>query len=240
MVLQDVLMYILIPPIAVIVGGTIAAYRIPGQQLRSIIQHFAAGIVFAAVSVELLPDVKHERAALPVLIGFSLGVLVMLIIRKVSGKIEKEAGGKPKPSGLMVVVGIDILIDGLLIGIGFSVGAQQGLLLTFALTMEILFLGLSVAAALGRAGVNRRNVIFASAGLAVLFLLGAVSGITIFSTLTGSVFTAVLAFGLAALLYLVTEELLIEAHEVPDTLLSTTIFFVGFLTLLIISIITEV
>lgn len=140
----------------------------------------------------------------------------------------------------MTVVGIDILIDGLLVGIGFSVGTQQGALLTFALTMEILFLGLSVYAALCRAGVNRRNVILASGGLAVLFIIGAVSGVTIFSTLTGSVFTVVLSFGLVALLYLVTEVLLIEAHEVPDTLLSTTTFFMGFLAFLIISIITEV
>lgn len=239
MVLQDVLIYILFPPLAVILGGTIAAYRIPGPRLRSSIQHFAAGIVFAAVSVELLPDVKHERASLPVIIGFSLGVVVMLVIRKITSKIGAEGTGIPKPSSLMTVVGLDILMDGLLIGIGFSVGAQQGALLTFALTMEILFLGLSVSAALGRAGINRRNIILASAGLALLFIIGAVSGVTIFSTLTGSLFTAVLSFGLAALLYLVTEELLIEAHEVPDTLLSTTTFFVGFLTLLIISIITE-
>lgn len=137
MILQNVLPYILIPPLAVMVGGTIAAYRIPGQWLRSVIQHFAAGIVFAAVSVELLPDVKHERAALPVLIGFSLGVLVMLVIRKLTSKIEGEGTEAKKPASLMTVVGIDILIDGLLVGIGFSVGAQQGALLTFALTMEI-------------------------------------------------------------------------------------------------------
>ena len=42
-----------------------------------------------------------------------------------------------------------------------------------------------------------------------------------------------LAFGAAALLYLVTEELLVEAHEVPDTPLLTAMFFVGFLALFI-------
>ena len=43
-----------------------------------------------------------------------------------------------------------------------------------------------------------------------------------------------LGFGCAALLYLVTEELLVEAHEVPETPLATASFFVGFLVLLVI------
>ena len=41
-----------------------------------------------------------------------------------------------------------------------------------------------------------------------------------------------LAFALAALLYLVTEELLAEAHETPDVPLVTALFFVGFLLFL--------
>ena len=37
-----------------------------------------------------------------------------------------------------------------------------------------------------------------------------------------------------ALLYLVTEELLVEAHERPDTPFISAMFFVGFLGLLLI------
>jgi ZIP family zinc transporter len=39
----------------------------------------------------------------------------------------------------------------------------------------------------------------------------------------------VLAFSAAALLYLVTEELLMEAHEVPERPRSTLVLFGGFL-----------
>ena len=42
-----------------------------------------------------------------------------------------------------------------------------------------------------------------------------------------------LAFALAALLYLVTEELLAEAHETPDVPLVTALFFAGFLRFLL-------
>ena len=40
--------------------------------------------------------------------------------------------------------------------------------------------------------------------------------------------------GLMALLYLVTEELLVEAHEKPDTPLISSMFFIGFPGLLLI------
>jgi len=43
-----------------------------------------------------------------------------------------------------------------------------------------------------------------------------------------------LAFSLIALLYLVTEDLLVEAHETPDRPWVTAMFFAGFLILLII------
>ena len=40
---------------------------------------------------------------------------------------------------------------------------------------------------------------------------------------------------MTALLYLVTEELLAEAHEVKDTPIATATFFLGFLGILLIS-----
>ena len=45
--------------------------------------------------------------------------------------------------------------------------------------------------------------------------------------------TGFFAFGLIALLYLVTEELLIEAHEIPDRPWVTALFFAGFLLLMV-------
>ena len=44
-----------------------------------------------------------------------------------------------------------------------------------------------------------------------------------------------LAFGAVAMMYLVTEELLVEAHEVREGLWETTALFVGFLVYLLIS-----
>ena len=72
-----------------------------------------------------------------------------------------------------------------------------------------------------------------TAGLVVLLVAGATVGGLAAGVLTGGLLAAVLAFGVAALLYLVTEELLVEAHETQDTPLATATFFAGFLALLL-------
>jgi len=236
--LQGVFIFILLPVVAIIVGGAIAAFRPPGPQLQSYLQHFAAGVVFAAAAGEVLPEIMHERSALALIVGFSLGVAAMLGIKQLTERLGQNQDGQAgQPTRLMLVVGIDLLIDGLLVGVGFAAGAKVGLLLTIALTLEILFLGLSTAAELTESGASRGRIIAISAGLGLLVALGAAVGVTLLSGLSGGALAAVLAFGAAALLYLVTEELLVEAHEIPDTPLITASFFLGFLVLFVIEMI---
>lgn len=235
--LAQVLAYTLLPVAATIAGGAIAAFRTPGPRLRSGVQHFAAGVVFAAVAVELLPDVVHERAPVAAVLGLTLGIAAMLAVRRLSERIggsEAAAEGKGNPASLLITLGVDIGLDGLLLGIGFVAGARQGILLTIALTLELLFLGLAAATALGAAGAGRGRLVGTVAGLALILLIGAAAGALVFGGLSGPPFEAVLAFGVAALLYLVTEELLVEAHEVPETAAITSAFFAGFLVLLVI------
>lgn len=236
--LQGVFIYILLPVAAMIIGGIVAAFRVPGPRVQSYIQHFAAGVVFAAVAGEIVPEITHQRDPLDVIIGFALGVAAMLGVRRLTEKAGQPDKQAPEqPTGLLVAVAVDLLIDGLLVGIGFAAGAENGILLTIALTIEILFLGLSTAAALAKAGASRSRVMTMTVTLALVVAIGAGIGVTLLSGLSGGALELVLSFGAAALLYLVTEELLVEAHEVPETPLTTAIFFLGFLVLLVIEII---
>ncbi|MBY0611210.1 MAG: transporter [Beijerinckiaceae bacterium] len=216
--------YTLIPATAAIIGAAIAVNVRLSPTLVSAIQHFAAGVVFAAAAGEILPDVMHGGSPLATMIGGFLGVVVMLSVKQ----IETFVKG---PVGLLSMIGIDILIDGLVLGIGFSAGAKAGLLLTIALTIEVLFLGLTVAAELGESLRSKIKIIGVTATLVVLLPLGALLATPI-ATLPPHVVTGFFAFGLIALLYLVTEELLVEAHETPDRPWVTAMFFIGFLVLL--------
>ena len=55
--------------------------------------------------------------------------------------LVRQLGEKRRPVGFIAAVGVDIFIDGLVLGIAFAAGAKAGLLLTLALTLEVLFWG---------------------------------------------------------------------------------------------------
>jgi ZIP family zinc transporter len=217
--------YIFLPVLAALIGGAISAMKPPGPRLTSAIQHFAAGVVFAAAAGELLPAIKAEATTLPVVIGGAIGIVAMLVVRSIGDRLSG-------PVALVAMIGVDVFIDGLVLGIGFASGAKAGIVLTIALTLEVLFLGLSVAASLsGRAGAGR--VFLITATVSLLLPVGALIGLPA-QALPAPWLAALFSFGLIALLYLVTEELLVEAHEhSQDTPVITSMFFIGFLALVV-------
>jgi ZIP family zinc transporter len=231
---RTVALYALFPAVAMVIGAVLAAFRPPSPRMRSVFQHAAAGVVFAAVAGEVLPEAKAAHDVMGVIVGFAAGVGLMLLVRLWTEPKNGAPEESDSPKSLVITVGIDLVIDGLLVGIGFAAGAEVGLLVTIALTLEVLFLGLSAAAALDRAGVRAPQAIATAVGFGALLVLSAVAGAAVLGGLSGAPYAAVLGFGSAALLYLVTEELLVEAHEVPETPLTTAAFFAGFLALLVI------
>ena len=238
-IIEKIILFALIPVFTMITGGIIAAYRKPGGSLRSFILHFAAGVVFSVVAVEILPDVMKNHQPLQVIIGFTLGVIAMLAIRKISEEKEENAAeiSSKLPVGLLVAVGVDIFIDGLLLGIGFAAGATEGMLLAIALSVELLSLGMATAIELGNNKIKRSQSIMLIVGLAAIFFTSAVLGATLLHNLSHSALEIVLSFGLSALLFLVTEEVLTEAHEEKETAWHTSAFFGGFLLFLILGMI---
>lgn len=237
---QKIILFSLIPVFTMLVGGIVAIYKKPNGSIRSLILHFAAGVVFSVVAVELLPDIVKEHKPLQVIIGFALGLITMLLIKRFTEKKEEtetvSSSGK-LPMSLLVAIGVDIFIDGLLLGIGFSAGSTEGMLLAIALSVELLSLGMATATELGQNKLSKQKSIMVVAILSLVFFASAVLGATLLHNLSDSAMEIVLSFGLSALLFLVTEELLMEAHEEKETVWHTSAFFVGFLLFLILGMI---
>ena len=219
------LLFVLIPVVAAILGAVLTANLLLSERVVSAFQHLAAGVVFAAAASEILPELKHSGAALPVVIGGGLGVVVMLGIKQ----LEERVKG---PVGLASTIAIDLLVDGVALGLSFAAGARAGILLTVALTLEVLFLGVTVTSELAETITRKTTVVLLTAGLVLMMPVGVAAAIPL-GALPPAVLTGCFAFALVALLYLVTEELLVEAHEKPDTPLISAMFFVGFLALLL-------
>lgn len=71
--LGTVILYTFIPVAAAAVAGGIAAIRPPRLRTISAVQHFAAGVVFAAAAIELLPELlKHSPVPFMYLVAAEL------------------------------------------------------------------------------------------------------------------------------------------------------------------------
>jgi ZIP family zinc transporter len=219
-----------IPALVALGGGVLASVWKPDHQTRSLIQHFAAGVVLAALAVELLPDIEREHApGLILAASFALGSLFMYSLKLWTTRLEHRASMESGVAGLnvgmLLATFIDVVIDGFIIGAGFAAGGETGTILAVGLSVELLFLGL----ALTSDAISGWRVIVVSGALGLAVLLAALVGNALLTGASHVVIGGALAFSAAALLYLVTEELLIEAHVVEERPISTLVLFGGFL-----------
>ena len=130
---------------------------------------------------------------------------------------------------MLVPVSTDASMDGLLIGIAFVAGnLSAGLIMSIALAIEMMFLGISTSMAIQRQHIPKVISIPICLMLPQLILIFAFIGASVLSALSGPAFVAMLSFGLAALLFLVADELLVEAHKSPDKWWITIWFYFGF------------
>jgi len=219
-----------IPAIVALGGGVLAVLWHPSRGARSLIQHFAAGVVLAALAVELLPEIQREQVPGAVLVAaFAMGSLFMFVL-KVWNKHMERTSGKGSillgvPSSLLLATFLDVAVDGFIIGSGFAAGGRTGPILALGLSVELLFLGLALTSDAARGW----RIVVVSGCLGVTVLLFSYIGSILLAGASTVALGGVLSFSAAALLYLVTEELLMEAHEVPERPIATLVLFAGFL-----------
>jgi ZIP family zinc transporter len=226
---------VLIPAAAMLAGGGVALRWNPGGATRSGIQHFTAGVVIAAVAAELVPSLHLGQSTWAMAIGFLLGVAAMLAVKKFAGEEGEEAGGAGPIGPFAITIGIDLAVDGLLCGVTLAASTGGGEVVVGALALEVLFLGVATVVSLRNRGLALGKLTALLVGLALLIPIGGFAGYALFGAAPGWLQIAVLAFATAALLYLVFEELLSEAHEdQADTSVTTAMLFLGFLIVLVI------
>ena len=216
-----------------LLGSIVALFWSPNIHARSAIQHFAAGAVLSAVASSVIPEAEKLGSITGILGGFAAGGLAMIALKWVVVRFEeKEKKGGNLPIGLAAAAGVDTLVDGALITAGFFSGDQLGALLVAALAVELFFLTLSVGSEFRKGKSQGWQGFLITAGIAVLLFVGAFFASLILRDASEATIAVWLAFGSAALIYLIAEELLVEAIQAEKSLLSTAMLFAGFLVLL--------
>jgi len=141
------------------------------------------------------------------------------------------------PIGLITAVWVNGAIDGLLIGIAYINSGTAGFITSVALSLEQCLLGMTTANSLSRTRSQRLSVAVSLPLALPIPIFGLIAG-TFLAGVDGSLFAGINAFGVAGLLYLVTEELLIEAHEDEETdrWFVSGLLFVGFIFVILLDV----
>lgn len=198
---QLILPFLLIAAGAGLIGGFIAFFWAPGLHARSALQHFAAGVVIAAVASDLIPEVEKIGTPAGILGGFAAGGLTMIGLKWLVLKFEKrEHNNKKLPVGLAVAAAVDTLIDGAIISAGFSTGQSLGRLLAVALALELFFLSLSVGSEFHKQDSTRWHGVVATTAIAMFLLIGAVGAFFLLRDASQPKVAIFLSFGAAALI----------------------------------------
>lgn len=234
--MNNTYLWLFLPAAVMMLGGVLTTFWHPSKTLISLVQHLAVGIILAALTLEVFPEMRSAPIAPILLVGsFTLGTLFMYGIKLLSDHLETrhdpDRTGQAINYGFIITVFIDAALDGITIGAGFAASEKVGFALALGLSVEMLFLGMSLLSDT----IKGKRVLQISFGLSLTILASALLGFYLLSNAPHSVVAMALAFSAAALLYLVTEELLIEAHRYEEKPYSMLVLFAGFILFWLIS-----
>ena len=214
-----------------VLGGLLGSRLRPGTRFRAVVAHLVGGLVLGIAAADLMPAASDSGHPLALAIGFCLGFSLLLVINAVlEDPDDNSEQSRPRPMLLLMLPFlIDSLIDGLVVGIS-SKAAEQQWVIPVAVALEMGLATLGLGTLLGR-GAGRWRSRVSGALMAVTYVIGLSVSLVITNGLQGPALTGTLAFGTAALIYLVVEEVMKEAHArgEDDSGVVNVAFFIGLL-----------
>ena len=204
-------------------GGIWSAIHHPSNRTRAIVRHLAAGTVFAGLVSDVLERLLKSAHYWWMGFGMVLGLSLMTFIR---AREERTKGG----AALAPFIVVDVLIDGVLMGLSVASGSPFTVLFVIALMPELGLLGMTLSDELGGSEWGALKRIIAPGFVGIGVVAGGILGAWSRSGPDALAIT-IEGFGAIALAYLVTEALLREAHGQAEQPWIAAMFFAGFIPL---------
>jgi zinc transporter, ZIP family len=202
-------------------------FEVPQRVVSAALQ-FASGIITALVAFSLMPPAVLNGPLLPVLLAFFVGGAAFVLIEYAAAR--REAPGGQGFSGLYLGVLVDLVVDGMVIGVGSTLTLQTGLLLALGMassTAPLAFVTIATARRQGMPAERRRllGILFF-----VCILAGAVVGYVLLGSLPLPYRMALFALASGFLFTTVTQGMIPEANREGEPSFAG-IFFVGGISL---------
>lgn len=229
----SVLLLTLMPALGNFAGGLLADRIRVSPRTLSLALHVAAGIVFAVVGVELMPQaLAGGRAWLVTLLFVAGGAFAVLVdtvmesVRLRSRTGSATEGAEAGPWAIYFGVAVDLFSDGVMIGTGSTIDPALGLLLSLGQVPADIPEGFATVATFKAQGMPRGRRLLVAASFAVPILLGATLSYFALRGRPEVYQFGLLAFTAGILLTVAVEEMVTEAHRGDDARLAG-LFLVG-------------
>lgn len=220
-----------LPAVANFAGGALAEVFPVSGRLLSLALHFAAGIVLGVVGIELMPRALQADPPWIPLLAFVAGGAVFIGLDGLVGYVQGRLGGAADRTSALAIFGgvsIDLFSDGIMIGTGTVLNPALGLLLALGQMPADVPEGFAAVATLRKAGIARRWRLAMAAAFAIPVLLGAALGFLALRAAPEVVTVSVLAMTGGALVAVVVEEMVTEAHEGDTSRIGPLFLTAGF------------
>ncbi len=215
--------------------GALAAERfdVPFRLVSAALQ-FAAGIITALVAFSLMPPaVRNGPLPLVVLaffIGGALFVWVEYYTAQRQAKDDPAAERPPGSFGFYFGVLLDLVIDGVVIGVGSALSLANGLLLALGMAISTIPLAFVTIATAKRQGMAKERRHLLSYSFFGCIVGGAILGYGLLRNQTEAVQLTLLALASGFLITMVTQSIIPEANREGEPSFAG-ILFVGGLSL---------
>ena len=205
------LAYALIASISSVIGGLLPIYTRLRNVRTNYLIGFAAGVLISTAVFEMLPEaVLESNAAIvnPLALGF---FSLYLLEKSVMIHACKETECDVHTSGWigMIGLGLESMLDGIAIAVGYITQPALGLIIAFAVAVHELPVGFSTSVIMMRSLFSRKNTLLALFLTSFLTVVGAL----IAGFFPQEYFGEILAFAAGTFIYIGASDLLPHAHE---------------------------
>jgi zinc transporter, ZIP family len=221
---------------SLVVGAALALWIRIGVRTIGLIMGFGAGVLISAVAFDLVDDaLGMESARWPVVAGILAGCGVFfggdLMIARLGGADRKDAkGAQADGSALAIVLGtvLDGIPESLVIGVTIYKGGAVGAAYLAAVFISNLPESISSTAGLKASGWRAVPVLSMWAGIAFVSGAASLAGYVLFQGASGDVIAFILSFAAGAILTMLSDTMIPEAHEHGGNLVGvvTTLGFI--------------
>ena len=226
-----------------------------GNKMQKIFLGFAAGVMIAAAVWSLLiPSIETalsqgQNAGLTVGVGFALGMLFLMGCDKLLPHLHL---GEPHPEGLpcrlkrttMLTLAVTLhnVPEGMAVGLAFAAAAQGdagtfsgAIALAIGMGLQNFPEGAAISLPLRSEGMKRSKAFFCGMLSGIVEPIFGILTVLIAGTVTG-ILPWLLAFAASAMLYVVVEELIPEAHLGEHSHIGSVSVMTGFLIMMLLDV----